>query len=469
MSFELARRIADTVLYEGYILYPYRASAPKNHVRFQFGVVAPAGFAQSGGGEPDAMQSECVLESAGAPVLDVRLRFLQLQRRTIERETPGAPGSFTPVESLDVDGRELVTWDEGVEREVDYRGIDVGGLLEARRDFDLRLPGGCEIEPLDGHARIVRERSPIEAVVKMAAEQYGHAVKVRIRIENVTSWNLQPTGATGAGSGPAGSTDRDSALRQSLVGAHTLVAVRGGAFVSLLDPPDWAADAVAGCLNIGTWPVLVGEPGQRDILLSSPIILYDYPAIAPESQGDFCDGTEIDEMLALRVMTLTDDEKREARATDERAKQIVDRVDSLPPEMLDRLHGAIRYLQGVNRGTGRSPREGGAHPIQLETADPERETLEVAGVRVSKGSRVRLQPKRRADAMDFFLNGMTARVEGVYHDIDDRTWVAVTVEGDPASELHDSYGRFFYFYPDEIEPLGGVAAPPATHERKAES
>ena len=78
------------------------------------------------------------------------------------------------------------------------------------------------------------------------------------------------------------------------------------------------------------WPVLAGTPGERDVMLSSPIILYDYPALAPESPGPFCDSTEIDELLTLRVMTLTDEEKNEARATDERARAIIDRPD-IPP------------------------------------------------------------------------------------------------------------------------------------------
>jgi hypothetical protein len=235
------------------------------------------------------------------------------------------------------------------------------------------------------------------------------------------------------------------------------MAVTEAAFVSLLDPPAGAGDAVARCRNIGTWPVLVGEPGQRDTVLSSPIILYDYPAVAPESAGDFCDGTEIDELLALRVMTLTDGEKAEARATDARAREILDRADALPPEVFDRLHGTIRHLGAAREGL----------PARRARPTPEDETLQIGNTPVSKGARVRLQPKRRADAMDLFLAGMTARVEGVYHDVDDRTWVAVTVEDDPAADLHTWYGRFLYFHPDEIEPLG-ASAPPVAHERKAE-
>ena len=84
MSFELAQRIADTVLYEGYVLYPYRASAAKNQVRWQFGVLAPRGYAEGGGGERWANRTECLVEHGDEARLDLRLRFLQVQARTIE-------------------------------------------------------------------------------------------------------------------------------------------------------------------------------------------------------------------------------------------------------------------------------------------------------------------------------------------------------------------------------------------------
>ena len=90
--------------------------------------------------------------------------------------------------------------------------------------------------------------------------------------------------------------------------------------------------------------MLVGE-GQRDTLLSSPIILYDYPQIAPESPGDLFDGTEIDEILSLRILTMTDEEKREMRAVDERARRILERTEALPPEHFMKLHGALRGLR----------------------------------------------------------------------------------------------------------------------------
>ena len=75
--------------------------------------------------------------------------------------------------------------------------------------------------------------------------------------------------------------------------------MQDGEFVSLLEPPPQFESAAAACRNVGTWPVLAGEGGRRDTMLSSPIILYDYPQIAPESPGDLFDGTEIDEILVV--------------------------------------------------------------------------------------------------------------------------------------------------------------------------
>ncbi|HSU68688.1 MAG TPA: hypothetical protein VLJ39_17535, partial [Tepidisphaeraceae bacterium] len=143
---------------------------------------------------------------------------------------------------------------------------------------------------------------------------------------------------------PAG---RDDALLRSLVSAHTRLGVRGREFVSLTDPPDDCRDAAASCRNVGVWPVLIGAGGDRDTVLASPIILPDYPQLAPESPGDLFDGTEIDEILSLRIMTLTEDEKRQAAATDDRVRAMLARTDALARDQLASLHGTIRSLTPV--------------------------------------------------------------------------------------------------------------------------
>jgi hypothetical protein len=127
-----------------------------------------------------------------------------------------------------------------------------------------------------------------------------------------------------------------------------VLTAEGGRFVSLQDPPEPLRAAAAACRNVGTWPVLVGEPGARDTLLAAPIVLSDYPEIAPESPGDFFDATEIDQMLVLNVLALTDEERREAAASDPRAREIVERCAALSPDDFLRLHGAMRDRRSLD-------------------------------------------------------------------------------------------------------------------------
>ena len=440
MSFEAAERIADAVLYEGYVLYPYRASAQKNQVRWQFGVVAPRSFSDATGSDPWWAQTECLVATDDAPAIDIRLRFLQAQARTVEHTS--GDGGFEPAGLLRVGDHDVAGWDEGIARTHDVAGVELRDLLDQERLIPVSESGGQETELVQDDAgvvsgRITRERWPIDGSMRLSAERHGRFIRLRLRIENVTDW--------------AGD-DRDRAMRRSFLSAHLLLQVRGGAFVSLIDPPDDAVEAAASCANVRTWPVLVGEAGRRDLLLSSPIILYDYPAIAPESPRDLCDGTEIDEILALRVMTLTDEEKREARATDARARDIVDRTDAMPQDVFERLHGAVREAQPSGAVPGLVEWETLLNPPGQPA--PQDDAVEIAGVRVARGSRVTVRPKRRADPIDLFMRDRVARVEGVYRDLEGVTHVAVVVADDAAGDLLAEYGRYLYYRPDELEPAG---------------
>jgi hypothetical protein len=445
-SFELARKVADAVLYEGYLLYPYRASAAKNQARWQFGVLMPRLWSEHGPDEPWATQTECLLEPEEATTVRVLVRFLHVQAKTVEVVDVEA-GTFHEADTLPVDGSELVPWDEAAELEVAVEA-PLARLLEGELTTPFERPGGRRVEPVHsaaGHlaGRTVRRRWPVLGSVKLSAERlegpYG-LVRLRLVLENATAWN--DPGA-----------DRSVALRHSLVAAHSLIGIDQGVFLSLLDPPEWAKPAAEACQNLHTWPVLIGDEGRRDAMLSSPIILYDHPTIAPESPGDLFDATEIDEILTLRTMALTEDEKREARATDERAAAIIDRVDNMPPELLERLHGAVRYLKGVEGTEEEEPElvpwwDPGAD----RTVSPETDGVVVAGVTVARGSRVRLRPGQRADAQDMFLAGRLATVEAVFLDVDGNRHLAVTLDEDPAADLQRWHGRFLYFSPDEVEP-----------------
>ncbi|MFF0771800.1 hypothetical protein ACFYUK_23150 [Nonomuraea wenchangensis] len=445
-GFRAALAVADAVLYEGYLLYPYRRSSPKNQVRWQFGVLLPEPWARAhgleGGGVAGSaeswwQQTECLFVAPADAVVRGRLRFLQLRRRTPEERLPD--GGHREADQVG----EALSFDEAVPRELDVRA-SVAELLSGEKRLDLRVPGGETVIPLPGSAGRTRWRAwPLSARVTLsltscdttaAPLRAGEALfRLRVRTENAGQEPSSPE------------TPREEALQHALIACHTLLTVPGGRFVSLLEPPDWARYAAGACVNAHTYPVLSGD----QVVLSSPILLYDNPRIAPESPGDLHDAAEIDEILSLRTLTLTDAEKREARATDPRAAAILDRVEAMTPEDLARLHG-----------TTRDPGPAGPvpwwHPEADADVSPETDAVEVAGTLVRKGSRVRLRPRLRgSDPQDMFLDGRTALVEAVLLDVDGARHLAVTLEDDPAAELNQWYGRYRYFAPEETEPLDG--------------
>jgi hypothetical protein len=491
-----ATQVANAVLYEGYLLYPYRQTAQKNRSRFQFGVLMPPAYRDVDDCEPSASQTECLLECPDDAQVEVLVRFLHFQRRTVQRIAPDT-GEASDVDALWVNGTEYTSWDEAVEREERLHAC-VADLLDTGTELLFQVGEGEEIEGLTGPreeraGRLVRRWEQLDAAIRVRAERvagpYG-ALRLRVRVEN-SSEPRTPL------------RRRDDGLRYSLIAAHLLIAVPGGVFLSLTDPPEWAAAEAAACRNIGTWPVLAGPDDCRDLLLSSPVILYDHPEVAPESAGELFDATEIDEILTLRTLALTDDERRQARATDQRAADLIDRLDVLPPEMLERMHGAIRYLSPAHGapanaapdaapGAAAPPVPSGpaasevpswstpgdlpadpafAGPAGLpskpwwdpgsdSSVSPETDHVVVGGVRVARGSRVRMRPgSRRADAQDLFLVGREALVEAVLHDVDGHVHVAVSPVSDPLADLQRNHGRFLYFAPDEIEP---VEAAPVT-------
>jgi hypothetical protein len=231
------RKLADAVMYEGYMLWPYTPSALKNQRRWTFGCVFPPGWTALHPDDAGLMRTQVLVESDPRAV-EVTVRFLQ----------------------------------DGVERSVGRGPFAFG-----------ELSGVVEVE-VDGP-------------------------RLTVTIRNTTDWE-----------GDA----REDALRHALCSAHTLLV--GGRFVS--------ATEAAGCENVGTWPVLVGD----DSMLSAPIILEDHPRIAPESPGDLFDGGEIDGLLALNILALTDSEKDEMRL-DPRTREILERTENLTEEQLWTLSG----------------------------------------------------------------------------------------------------------------------------------
>jgi hypothetical protein len=336
----LAIQVADAVLYEGYMLYPYRPSAIKNRQRWSFGILYPPQYPEvAAGTERCLMHSEVLLESLGRADVQIQLRFLHLLARRLAKSADPSDaqqraGNFQPVSSLVVGNDRLESWDEGVARSINF---DVTALA-APQQFVFRFPANSETELLrDPEGRLAgvvrRTQHEVTGTVSVTAKELVLGLyKLTIDIANTTPL-------------PRNLLDRDSAMLRSLVSAHTIVTAKDGAFVSLLDPPDAWRDAVAGCRNEGNFPVLVGTAPERNMLLCSPIILYDYPQIAPESANAFYDATEMDEMLTLRVLTLSGAEKDAMRLADDHVRSLLERTEQSAREQLSRTHGAIRSLR----------------------------------------------------------------------------------------------------------------------------
>ncbi len=344
MSFDRVREIADAILYEGYLLYPYRPSALKNRQRWTIGGIYPG----------SSFQAQFLVQSPDEPRIALMVRFLHLLRCE--------------------DGVE-----EGMPREMGN--------------------GPFEFE---GEARQV----PVRGEVEYACERLSRDThRITIRLRNLSN-----------GGDPL-------AL---LASAHAIAEVMNGNFISMTDPPEALREYALQCVNQGVWPVLAGEPGSGRHMLISPIILYDYPQVAPESAGELFDGTEIDEILSLRILTLTDEEKDEIRASDPRARRVLERTEALSETDWTKLHGTLRDPRVLPVRSG-----------------------------FKRGDRVRLRPRKNSDIMDLALRGQIAEIESVEVDYEDRIHLAVVLENDPGKDLGElrQPGHRFFFSPEEVEPV----------------
>ena len=310
MNLERVRKVADAILYEGYLLYPYRPSSLKNRQRWTFGGLYPSSFAKRTG-EALAFETQLLVHGDGAAI-DIELRFLHL------RATLRATGE---------------SWQEATDRTVRVESLLISDLAiythEHRFAFNASLNGATRQEHL---------QASIEA---WAARAGDSPHKLTIRVSNRNPIDL-PEGIT-----------RDEASMHALISAHAIVTATNGEFVSLIDPPEGFRDAAGLCSNTGVWPVLAGDEGSHDCMLASPIILSDYPQIANESAGDLFDSSEIDEILTLRILTMSQAEKEEMRNSDPRARRLLERTEALTSEQLIQLHGVLRNprAEGLTAGS----------------------------------------------------------------------------------------------------------------------
>lgn len=344
MNHALVDKIVNATLYEGYILYPYRP-AVKNRSRWTFGGVFPRSYCEEfNRAERSHVQIECLARPSPDSRLHVEIRFLHLTERrpaqvanSVHAKPTDQAASWDFVDTAEVDGLVHHGWQEAVERRERFDEISLSELRRRpfRATFCYPAQQTCELllsaagKPA---AVIVRKQEQLAGLVEISIESLTDGIeRLRIRVVNETAIELpEPS--------------RDTAQRHSFASTHTLLKIEPGEFVSLTDPPEACHELVASCRNDGAWPVLVGDPGDRHTILAAPIILPDHPQVAPESAGDYFDGTEIDEMLMLRIRTLTDQERQAMAVVDARARALLDRSESLADESLARLHGRLRHV-----------------------------------------------------------------------------------------------------------------------------
>ncbi|MGI9088371.1 MAG: hypothetical protein ACR2HH_11625 [Chthoniobacterales bacterium] len=444
MNRELVDKVVNAVLYEGYILYPYRASSKKNRQRFTFGRVYPEVYSiAQKNREPYSMQTQCLVQNESQDARgNIEVRFLHPMARAVGKLTspvrellPNEEPPFELVGELRVGEKLFQTWHEAVERQLSLPAFALN--VAGRQVHDFHFPSARSLEAIrDADEQIVavfvRQQEELRGQIEIVTEQLDPVVtKLTVRILNqseVPAVELE---------------DQDKIVMRTLASAHTIIWAEGGQCLSSFDPPGAYAEAVGACKNIGTWPVLVGDETKQehDTMLSSPIILYDYPKIAPESAGDLYDGLEIDEILTLRIQTMTDEEKAEMRQIDEHARRILERTELMPNDHLLQMHGVMR--------DSRTPSEDFFNPKTKRT------TVMVNGVELQAGDRVRIRPKRRADAFDMMLAGKIAIIEAVEVDVQDEVHLALVVEDDPGRELGMARqpGHRFFYGADEVEPL----------------
>jgi hydrogenase maturation protease len=390
--------VARAVLYEGYLLWPYRRSSLKNRRRWTLGGVYPQGWSREHPDDAARARACCLVEADGEPEATVTVRFLHEgkgEEGAIERELTVGPLRLEGLEAL-APQRSAITVPDTASAETTWLAL-AGELVVG-------------VEAVDG------------GLFRLWAE-----------VENRTPWDQG---------------SRDEAVRRAFLSLHIVLRASGGSFVSLTDPPERHRVAAAACRNDGLWPVLAGVDGDRSAMLAAPIILPDHPRVAPESAGDFFDATEIEQLLDLGLMALTEDERAEIRGGDSRARQVLERAGSASAARR-RLRGAFRDVRGG---------------FWTDMAQPAPHSIAVDGALLRRGSRVRLRPRSRGAAPgaleDLSLDGRSAVVESLEEDEAGRLHVAVTLEDDPKRALGDARqpGHRFFFRPEEVEPLGEPSA-----------
>jgi hypothetical protein len=254
--------------------------------------------------EPSVVQMECLARNLRQEMtVEVSACFLQLISRELRTISPPPlelagreAHAFGRVSELCVDGRLHQARREAVERKVKPSRLVVAGLQPCQSQVRFYLSAGQVFQPIrDQCGRVVGavigRQEALQGMVEVTAQPVGAQLfKIRVNILNQTPME------------PAELVDQETVLMRTFACAHTVLHASDGEFVSMTHPPEACREAAAQCRNSSVWPVLVGdrEIGERHTLISSPVMLSDYPEIGPGIIGKMLEGTELQAVQALR-------------------------------------------------------------------------------------------------------------------------------------------------------------------------
>jgi hypothetical protein len=429
-------QLLDSLLYEGYALYPYTPGATKNATPTPFGILYPPAYAAASASTFDHLELRCILHAPPDARLHAEVRFLQAGGARHEAAARGVGLDDVAVGSL--------------------AAARVGSLAAGPVGPPAAGPVGPPVADRDVAGR-ARERE-----VDVGDESSGRlslALGLWAHARGAGTWELAFRVENRTPCAPG--LDRTGALAHALLSTHAVVRVRGGRFVSPLERP---------CESVNTFPVLASP--DDDVVLGTAIVLPDHPRIAPESRGSLFDSTEIEEALLLHVQALSEAEREEIQRHDDPAvREMVARAAAATPEEILALHGRVTLRDPAEapppaEALAETPQRPEAPPrSRLTTVPPQpppnlvdpragEEQVEVDGVRFRRGGRVRICPGPDADLHARMLEGRTATIERILIDYDGKPHLGVTIDEDPGQELMRDSGRYLFFFAPEVEAIG---------------
>lgn len=278
---EKIKKLADAILYEGYALFPYRKNALKNQKRFNFGVLSPKCWAEKQTNEYFFQQTEVLFTANENAKVTFQFRYLQLE--------------------------ENEDWQTAHEK-IFENSVDVKEYQTS--DFKIQNDGKITLK-----------------TEKLDENLFKLTFKIENLAENTSFKNLS----------------REEILPFSFVSAHTVFEIENGEFISVIEPLKEFKDYSQMLDNINCFPVLVGDKNLRNCVLSAPIILYDFPETAENSFDNFFDGLEIDELMVMNLLALTDKEKEEIKNTDAKTRKILEKIEKVSAEDLLKLHAKMSF------------------------------------------------------------------------------------------------------------------------------